>query len=256
MGRWSRQLAPRFLQWIDAPRGLRWLDVGCGTGALIGAIVEHCAPTAVTGADPSAGFLQAAAARLPAHAVLHRASAAQLPLGDGEVDVTVAALVLNFVPDTAQALDEMVRVTADGGWVAACVWDYAGRMEMIRAYWNAAADLGLLAAGLDQGERFAICDPAALASALAGAGLQQVQTDGIGMQMRFADFDDFWQPFLGGQGPAPAHAMSLGEDQRARLRDLLQSRLETSPGAPFVLGARAWAARGRVGPSSAERVGR
>ncbi|HZF81426.1 MAG TPA: class I SAM-dependent methyltransferase [Rubrivivax sp.] len=246
MGRWSRQLAPRFLHWVDAPRGLRWLDVGCGTGALSGAINDLCAPTALIGVDPSAGFLEVAAKRLPAHTVLHRASALQLPLRDAEVDVAIAALVLNFVPDTAVALSEMVRVTANGGTVAACVWDYAGCMEMIRTYWNAATDLGLVAAGPNQGERFPICEPEALAAAFSAAGLQQVETAGIEIEMRFADFDDYWQPFLGGQGPAPAHAMSLDEPQRGQLRDLLQRRLETTTGSPLVLKARAWAARGQV----------
>lgn len=246
MGRWSRQLAPHFLRWVDAPPGQRWLDVGCGTGALSAAIVNLCAPTAVTGVDPSAGFLASAAARLPAHAALHCATAAELPLGDAAVDVAVSALVLNFVPDAAAALRQMVRVTADGGRVAACVWDYAGRMEMIRAYWDAAAELGLLADGQDQGERFPICRPGALGTAFSDAGLTQVQTTAIEIEMRFADFDDYWQPFLGGQGPAPAHAMSLDEARRGRLRDLLQRRLAVSAGAPVVLGARAWAARGDV----------
>jgi SAM-dependent methyltransferase len=246
MGRWSRQLAPRFLDGVGAPPGLRWLDVGCGTGALSAAIVERCAPSAITGVDPSEGFLAAAAARLPAHAVLHRAGAATLPLGDREVDIVVSSLVLNFVPDADAALREMVRVTADGGRVAACVWDYAGRMEMIRAYWDAAAQLGLLAEGQDQGERFAICRPGALGSAFAEAGLEQVESDAIEIDMHFADFDDYWQPFLGGQGPAPAHAMSLDEAQRGELRELLRQRLGGTAGAPIVLGARAWAARGRV----------
>src|SRR5687768_18391714 len=107
MGRWSRQLASRFLAWVDAPPGQRWLDVGCGTGALSAAIVDLCAPTALTGVDPSAGFLATAAERLPAHVVLHRAAADRLPLPDATVDVAVAALVLNFVPDSAAALREM-----------------------------------------------------------------------------------------------------------------------------------------------------
>ena len=251
MGRWSRQLAPSFLQWVDAPPGRRWLDVGCGTGALSSAISDLCAPTALIGVDPSAGFLAVASQRLAAGTVLHRGSALQLPLGAGEVDVAVAALVLNFVPDTAAALREMVRVTAGGGCVAACVWDYAGRMEMIRAYWDAATDLGLVAGGLEQGERFPICNPEALAAAFSTAGLQQVETAAIDIELCFADFDDYWQPFLGGQGPAPAHAMSLDEHQRGDLRDLLQRRLETATGAPLVLNARAWAARGQVARQTA-----
>jgi ubiquinone/menaquinone biosynthesis C-methylase UbiE len=134
MGRWSRQLAPRFLRWLDVAPARRWLDVGCGTGALCSAILERCAPSALTGVDPSAGFLATARSRLPDHVELRQAPAAALPLADAAVDVTVSALVLNFVPDAAAALREMVRVTVPGGVVAGCVWSYADRMELIRSY--------------------------------------------------------------------------------------------------------------------------
>jgi SAM-dependent methyltransferase len=245
MGRWSRQLAPRFLQWLDAPPGRHWLDVGCGTGALCAAILQACAPQSVTGVDPSEGFLSTARSHLPAQVVLLRTAAGDLLLPDASVDMTVSSLVLNFVPDVPTALREMVRVTARGGCVAACVWDYAGKMELMRRYWDAAAQLGLLAPGQDQGERFAICHPDPLAQAFAEAGLQQVGISAIDMTMRFADFDDYWQPFLGGQGPAPAHAMSLDEATRARLRDAIRERVPGGGGA-IVLAARAWAARGTV----------
>jgi SAM-dependent methyltransferase len=246
MGRWSRQLAPRFLRWLEVAPARRWLDVGCGTGALSAAILELCAPASVTGADPSEGFLATAKGRLGARVVLHRAAADQMPLVDAAVDATVSGLVLNFVPDAAAALREMARVTVPGGRVAACVWDYAEKMDLIRAYWDAAARLGALAPGHDQGERFPLCRPDALAAAFTGAGLQQVDVSAIEIQMRFADFDDYWQPFLGGQGPAPAHAMSLDEPTRQRLRDLLRERLPTQPDGSILLAARAWAVRGDV----------
>jgi len=246
MGRWSRQLAPRFLRCIAVPPARRWLDVGCGTGALAAAIVEHGKPAAVTGVDPSEGFLATARSRLPPQVVLHRAAADALPLADAEVDVVVSALVLNFVPDAAAALREMIRVTADGGCVAACVWDYAEKMELIRSYWDAAARLGLLAPGQDQGERFPLCRPDALLAAFGAAGLRQAEVSAIEIEMPFADFDDYWQPFLGGQGPAPAHAMGLDEGQRNRLRDHIRERMPTRPDGSIVLAARAWAAQGAV----------
>jgi SAM-dependent methyltransferase len=246
MGRWSRQLAPRFVQWLDTPPGRRWLDLGCGTGALSAAVLALCAPSTVIGVDPSEGFLAAARDNLPAHVRLHRAPADRLPLADGEVDVVASALVLNFVPDAAAALREMVRVTAEGGRVAACVWDYAQRMEMIRHYWDAAAQLGLLAPGQAQGERFPICNPDAMAEAFAAAGLQQVEVSAIEIDMRFADFEDFWQPFLGGQGPAPAHAVGLPDHERSRLRETLRARLPTQADGSICLEARAWASRGEV----------
>ncbi len=253
MGRWSRQLAPRFLRWVDAPPARRWLDVGCGTGALSAAILAQCAPASLAGVDPSEGFLAEARTRLPAQVALHRAPADRLPLADATVDVVVSSLVLNFVPDAVAALREMARVTAAGGRVAACVWDYADRMDLIRLYWDAAAQLGLLAPGQDQGERFPICRADALAAAFAGAGLQQVEVTGIELEMRFADFDDYWQPFLGGQGPAPAHAVSLDEAARERLREALRARLARSPGSAIVLAARAWAARGAQAGGGASR---
>ena len=246
MGRWSRQLARRFLVRLDVPAGRHWLDVGCGTGAFSAAILDECAPAGVIGVDPSEGFPAPARSRLPAHVVLHRAAADRMPLPDAAVDVAVSGLVLNFVPDATAALREMARVAVDGGRVAACVWDYAGKMDMIRHYWDAAAQLGLLAPGQDQGERFLICRSDALAAAFVAAGLREVDSAALELPMRFADFDDYWQPFLGGQGPAPAHAMSLDDATRARLRDGIRMRLPTNPDGTIVLAARAWAARGRV----------
>lgn len=246
MGRWSRQLAPRLLHWLAAPPGRRWLDLGCGTGALSAAILASCAPSTVTGVDPSEGFLAAARDNLPAQVRLHRAPADRLPLANGEVDVVASALVLNFVPDAEAALREMVRVTAEGGCAAACVWDYAQRMEMIRHYWDAAAQLGLLVPGHAQGERFPICRPEAMAEAFADAGLQRVEVSALEIDMRFADFEDFWQPFLGGQGPAPAHAVGLPDHERSQLREALRARLQTQADGSIPLAARAWAARGVV----------
>lgn len=246
MGRWSRAVAPRFLSWLDAPPAQRWLDVGCGTGALAAAIVEHAAARSLTGIDPSAGFLQAARSRLPGHVMLRQAGAEAIPLDDAAVDVSVSGLVLNFVPDAVAALREMARVTARGGTVAVYVWDYAHRMEMIRRYWVAAARVDPAAGAMHQGERFPLCRPHALAAALADAGLENIDGAAIDITMRFADFDDYWQPFLGGQGPAPAHAMRLDEAARERVRERLCKTLPRRPDGSIELPARAWAARSRV----------
>lgn len=246
MGRWSRQLAPRFLQWLGMPEAQRWLDVGCGSGALSEAILEHGAPRAIIALDPSEGFLAMARSRLGDCVELHRAAAAQMPLPDAAVDVTVSCLVLNFVSDANAGLREMARVTANGGHVAACVWDYGGTMDLTRLYWDAAARLGLLAPGQDQGERFPICQTDALVAAFVGAGLREVEGAAINLPMRFADFDDYWQPFLGGQGSAPAHAMSLDDAARQRLRELLRETVPTRADGTLALAARAWAARGVV----------
>lgn len=246
MGRWSRQLAPRFLHWLEEPPERRWLDVGCGTGALSAAILDACAPRSVIGVDPSEGFLATAQDRLGTGVVLHRAAASELPLPDAAVDVAVSGLVLNFVPDAPAALREMARVTVDGGRVAVYVWDYAEKMDLIRLYWNAAAQVDPAIQGQDQGERFPLCRPDALAAAFSSAGLREVEGSAIDMPMHFKDFDDYWRPFLGGQGPAPAHAMSLDEASRERLRALIRERMPMQPDGTIHLAARAWAARGVV----------
>lgn len=246
VGRWSRQVAPRFLGWLDLPHGLRWLDVGCGTGALAAAILDGCAPSAVYGVEPSDGFLATAGGYLAGRATLLKGSATEIPLGDHSVDVAVAGLVLNFVADQPAALEEMRRVTAPGGTLAAYVWDYAGRMELMRHFWDAAVALDPDAAGLDEGVRFPLCRPAALEKLFLGAGLQHVAVSGIEIATPFASFDEYWRPFLGAQGPAPAYAMSLGEAGRTRLRERLREQLPQRPDGSIELVARAWAVRGTV----------
>jgi SAM-dependent methyltransferase len=246
VGRWSRRVAPTFLSWLGIPAGRRWLDAGCGTGALCAAIADRCSPLSVAGVEPSEGFLKTATENLAGRAALHQGSATAIPLGDGSVDVVVSGLVLNFVPDQRAALAEMARVTVEGGTIAAYVWDYAGKMELMRLFWDAAAELDPAASGLDEGVRFPLCRPEALAKLFAGAGLEDVEVKAIDIPTPFADFDDYWQPFLGGQGPAPAYAMSLDEPARARLRDRIRERIPTAADGAIVLTARAWAARASV----------
>jgi SAM-dependent methyltransferase len=243
VGRWSRQVAPRFLAWLAAPAGRRWLDVGCGTGALCAAILDRAAPSSVTGVEPSEGFLNTARQHLAAGVALRSGNAAALPLEDASVDVTVSGLVLNFIPDPRAALAEMARVTRAGGMLGAYVWDYAGKMQLMRVFWDAAADLEAAAARMDEGVRFPLCRPKALEALFSGAGLHDVQVTALDIPTPFESFEDYWQPFLGGQGPAPAYAMSLDEAARARLRDTIRERLPTQADGSIHLTARAWAVR-------------
>ena len=243
VGRWSRLVAPLFLSWLAISPGRRWLDVGCGTGALCAAILDRCAPASVAGVDPSEGFLKTARENLADRVALHQGSATAIPLADASVDVVVSGLVLNFVPDQRAALAEMARVTVKGGAIAAYVWDYAGKMELMRYFWDTAVELDSNAAKLDEGPRFPVCRPDALEKLFVGAGLGGVEVKPIDIPTRFTDFDDYWQPFLGGQGPAPAYAMSLDEAARARLRDRLRERIPTEANGSISLTARAWAAR-------------
>lgn len=244
IGRWSRKMGPLFLAWLGQPGGLRWLDVGCGTGALSAAILDHASPRSLIGVEPSEGFLKLASQNLAGKAQLLGGSAEALPLDDGSCDVVASGLVLNFVPGTAAALTEMQRVTAGGGTVAAYVWDYADGMEIIRHFWDAAASLDPAAARLHEGARFALCNASALQAAFEDAGLSDVRTAALDLSAQFTSFEDYWRPFLGGQGPAPAYLMSLPEEQRTALQSELKSRMPSAGAGAFSLRARAWAVRG------------
>jgi len=249
VGRWSRRVAPRFLDWLGAPPGRRWLDVGCGTGALCASIIARCAPASVTGVDPSEGFLACAHANLGERAVLVGGSATALPLADASVDVVVSGLVLNFIADAAAALAEMRRVMRPGSsMVGAYVWDYGGGMELMRHFWDAAIELDPAAKNLDEGVRFPLCRPEVLIDLFTAARFEQVRTTAIEVPTTFANFDAYWQPFLGGQGPAPAYAMSLDEAARERLRERVRSKLRSGPNGAIPLTARAWAVRAKLEP--------
>lgn len=246
VGRWSRRVAPKFLAWLDIPSGRRWLDVGCGTGALCAAIVENCSPLSVTGVEPSEGFLKTANENLAGRVMLYPGSATAIPLSDSAVDVVVSALVLNFVADPHLALAEMARVTVNGGTVGAYVWDYAGKMELIRFFWDAAVELNPDATNVVEGIRFPLCRPEALAAQFASAELNDPEVMAIDVPTPFVSFEDYWQPFLGGQGPAGAYAMSLNETTRERLRDRIRARLPVQADGSISLIARAWAVRATV----------
>ena len=243
VGRWSRRVAPQFLSWLNIPAHRRWLDVGCGTGALSAAILDQCSPTSVVGVEPSEGFLEKAKEQLGARVLLRRGSAAEIPLDDRSVDVTVSGLVLNFAPDARAAVSEMARVTAAGGTIGAYVWDYAGKMELMRHFWDAAVELNPDAARLDEGTRFPVCRPEALTELFAGTGLRGTEVTAIDITTSFASFEDYWRPFLGGQGPAPAYAMALDETARARLRDRIRGRIPLQEDGSISLTARVWAVR-------------
>lgn len=245
IGRWSRRVAPLFLSWLNLGPGKRWVDVGCGTGALSAAILDNCAPVEVVGVEPSEGFLKLAVQNLNGRAHLLPGSAESISLPDAAADVVVSGLVLNFVRDVQSALREMARVVCADGTVAAYVWDYADKMEVLRIFWDEAVILNPSARDLHEGLRFPICNPPALRAAFEDAGFNEVQVSPIDLTANFAGFDDFWEPFLGGQGPAPAYATSLSEDRRSMLRDALKARLLTNREGPFSLQARAWAVRGK-----------
>jgi len=245
MGRWSRLLAPEFLSWLRIPGEARWLDVGCGTGALTDAICKHADPASVLGCDPAVPFIEYAGE----HSEDDRASfvvagAGSLPRHDDGYGSVTSLLALNFFPEPEAAVREMRSVTAAEGTVSACVWDYAGRMEFLRRFWDVVVAEDSSAREFDEGVRFPICRPEALADLFIGADLADVSCEAIEIQTEFASFDDYWKPLLAGTGPAAAYVASLDADRRAGLARNLELDLPRGRDGAILLSARAWAVRG------------
>jgi SAM-dependent methyltransferase len=248
MGRWSRAVAPRFLDWLALRPGLDWLEIGCGTGALSGAIVERCMPKSVIAIDSSEGFVKTARANVPDPRVDFRVGdALALDLADRSRDAIVSALVLNFIPARDKALAEMRRVARAGGTVAFYVWDYpGGGMGLMRAFWTAAAALDPAARDLTEDKRFPFCTPDGLTPLAKAAGLTAVDCAPIEVPTVFKDFDDYWRPFTLGTGPAPGYCASLAPAARDRLKEKLQADLPRGADGAIALKARAWAVKGAV----------
>jgi SAM-dependent methyltransferase len=248
MGRWSRKVAPRFLDWLNPSDHLDWLEIGCGTGALSGTIMARCNPASFTGVEPSAGFLQQARTNVTDERAQFLVGDAQaLPVASHAKDMIVSGLVLNFVPDKEKALTEMKRVARRGATVAFYVWDYpGGGMEFMRAFWRAAIALDPNVRDLAEDRRFPFCTPDALTGLAAANGLTSVDCTAIEVPTVFKDFDDFWQPFTLGAGPAPGYCMSLDRDHRERLKERLSQSLTRTYDGSIPLKARAWALRGVV----------
>lgn len=245
MGRWSRRVAREFIEWLSLPAGGGWLDVGCGTGVLSQTILQLAEPARVKGVDRSEGFVDFARGRVQDNRVQFEVRDAEaLMEADGSFDAVVSGLVLNFIPHPERAFAEMARVTRLGGTVAVYVWDYAEGMGFIRHFFDAAIALDPNAVAHDEGPRFPICRPDALRRLFESTGLQAVEVGPIEVPTVFRDFDDYWNPFLAGQGPAPSYAMSLSEEHRAALREQIRARLPYKSDGSIPLSARAWAARG------------
>jgi ubiquinone/menaquinone biosynthesis C-methylase UbiE len=245
VGRWSRLVAREFIDWLEITPNARWLDVGCGTGALAQTILRHANPSQINGIDPSEGFLALARQQTQDSRVrFDIGDACSLPADSAGYDVVVSALVLNFIPNLSRAMVEMARGARPGGVVAGYVWDYAGKMELMRHFWDAVVALKPEDLERDEGHRFPICKPEALKELFEGAGLANVKVRNIDISTPFRNFDDYWTPFLGGQFPAPDYAMSLNEEARTALRERIRAHLPIAPDGSISLIARAWAVRG------------
>jgi SAM-dependent methyltransferase len=246
-GRWSRLIAPRFLDWIDVSGNGRWLDVGCGTGALIQAILDGEAPREVVGVDPSSAYIAYARRQIADRRVRYEVGDARsLPVASNQYDAVVSGLVINVLPTAGQggAVREMTRAARRGGAVASYVWDYANGMGPRARFWEAAIALDPAAAAHDERTSYPICQPSQLERLFLDAGLHAVESGHIEIEARFRDFDDYWQPFLAGYGPASSYLLALPPSQRDRLRDRLQAVLVPGTAAPFSLPIRALSVRG------------
>lgn len=247
VGRWSRQVAPEFLRWLALPPGLAWADIGCGTGALASTILSVCAPSLVHGVDSSNDFVSLARQHITnPRARFDSGDATQLPWAMNAYDVTVSGLVLNFVPDHDAMVSEMARVTRPGGTVAAYVWDYAGGMQMMRYFWDAAIAVSPHDARLDQAERFPLCQPEPLRTLFERVGLKSVTVCALEIPTVFQNFDEYWNPFLGRIGAAPTYLASVSYEIRERIRQCLKAHLAATHDGPIKLSARAWAVQGLV----------
>jgi SAM-dependent methyltransferase len=239
MGRYSQPLAPQLADFAGVRAGQRVLDVGCGPGALTSELVARLGADAVVAADPSEPFVQAARERHPGVEVA-LASAEDLPFEDEAFDAALAQLVVHFMNDPVAGLAEMRRVTRPGGVGAASVWDHGAEQSPLAPFWQAARDLhpdapdesGL--AGTREGH---------LAELLAEAGWLDVEDDALAVHVEHDTFDEWWQPFTLGVGPAGAFVAGLDADAARELREHCRRLLGDGP---IVIPARAWAARGRA----------
>jgi SAM-dependent methyltransferase len=239
MGRYSRLLSPQFADVAGIAAGQRVLDVGCGPGALTAELVARVGPEAVSAVDPSEPFVAAARERNP-DVDVQQAAAEQLPFPDDAFDAALAQLVVQFMSDPHAGLVEMARVTRPEGVVAACVWDHAGGNGPLSPLWSAAHDLDPTVAGETRmlGSR-----EGALSQLLESAGLREVEETALPVSVEHPTFEEWWEPFTLGVGPAGQYVVGLDEERRSRLRDHLRLAL---PEPPFVLHAQAWTARGIV----------
>ncbi len=237
-------MAIEFLQWLKISPDKNWLDIGCGTGALSEAIEKYMNPSKISGVDPSEVFIEKARRKISVNQDLRVGNADNLPFDNRMFDVIVSGLALNFFPGIDHALAEMKRVARPGGIIAAYVWDYAGKMDFLRYFWDAACQIDPSSKDLDEGIRFPICNPENLSQEFLKAGLLEVESTFLDIETVFKDFDDYWNPFLGGQGPAPNFLQSLSTGSRNKLRDKIYARMNFEADGSLKMIGRAIAVKG------------
>lgn len=246
VGRWSRLVAERFVTWLEIPPNRVWLDVGVGTGILSQVILDQLSPMKVVGIDSSPAYVKFARQKILDERIkFSMGDASNLTLETSEFDVVVSGLVINFVPSPEQAVKGMMQAVKRGGTVAAYVWDYGGRMEMMRHFWDAAKIVDPSAAAMDSGQRFPICEPDNLQALFESVGLGEIEVIPIDVPTHFEDFDDFWLPFLGAQGSVSKYLHALTDATRNAIRDQLKQQLPIREDGQIALVARSWAVKGK-----------
>jgi SAM-dependent methyltransferase len=253
MGRWSRRLAPRLVEFAGVRDGDRVLDLGCGTGSLTRVLLDEMPHSEVVGVDPAAAFIESARQQITDLRVRFEVGdAGSLPLPDNAFDRCLSLLVVNFIPDAMQATAEMSRVTRPGGTVAAAVWDYGEGMEMLSILWDTAVSLDPSAQPRHEANN-PYCRRGELAGLWTESGFQQVEETELTIPLYFSSFDDYWTPFLAGVGPSGDYVAGLSAQRQQELQDHLRRRLSAESGEkPLTLQARAWAVCGRVPESQSE----
>jgi SAM-dependent methyltransferase len=236
MGRYSEPLAAQFADLAGVGGGQRLLDVGCGPGALTAELVKRAGPDAVSAVEPSASFVAAARERLPG-VDIRQTAAERLPFGDAAFDAALAQLVVHFMADPVAGVREMARVTRPGGVVAACVWDHGGGRGPLSPLWNAVHELD---PGARNESNLAGAREGHLAQLFRAAGVREVEESSLEVSVAHTSFDEWWEPFTLGVGPAGAYLAQLDDAQRERVREACRSSMDDAP----VVTARAWAARG------------
>lgn len=239
MGRYSTGLSAPFADFAGIAPGDRVLDVGCGPGALTAELIARLGAGSVVGVDPSESYAQAARERFP-DTRIELATAGTLPFADGAFDAALAQLVVHFLQDPVHDLAELARVARPGGVVAASVWDHAGRTSPLSRFWDVLSDVDPSAPsegdmpGTRKGQ---------LGEYLASAGLADIVETVLTVRVTHDSFEDWWQPYLGGVGPAGAYVAALDPEARGALERAMRAAM---PRAPFEIVGAAWAARGTV----------
>jgi ubiquinone/menaquinone biosynthesis C-methylase UbiE len=246
-GRWSRVMAPLFLDWLNSSSRGHWIDIGCGTGALIEAILASASPAEVVGIDPSSAFIAYARRHIHDPRVRMEVGTAQsLPVASNQYDAVVSGLVLHHIQsqDRLAAMREFVRVARPGGSVGAYIWDYSSTMELRVKFWESAALETEVPENIDERTRYPVSNASPLTTLFRQAGLNAVETELLQIDASFKNFDDYWLPFRGGYGVASQFLLSQPAEVQELIRERLRLSLPITPDGSFTLRAAAWAVKG------------